>query len=99
MNRNTAVPEPIENPYAEHDNVSVKRLALQGHRAAARELAKRSAGCLTVTSFLETMLTAEERKRLSGAQFNVLDDAFEEQWRAANRPTVELVNVSVKSNL
>jgi hypothetical protein len=65
------------------------RLALQGQRGPAAELARRST-CNTVKDFLFGILTAEERGRLTGGQFNVLCDAFEAHWAAAHKDTVEL---------
>lgn len=72
------------------DNVHLKRLALQGQRAPAVELVRRHSQCKSVTKFLEAVLTAGERKNLTGGQFNVLDDAFEAHWAAANRDTIEI---------
>ncbi len=72
------------------DDVDVKRLALQGQVAAASELVRRAPGHKTVTAFLEGALTNDELKRLSSGQFDVLDDAFEAQWAAASRDTIEV---------
>lgn len=97
MNKNPPTAPP--DPYAAHDDVSVKRLALQGHRSAARELVSRAGPIATVTAFFEAMLTADERKRLSCGQFNTLNDQFQEAWRDRQlADTVELPNVS-KTNL
>ena len=75
----------------------LKRLALQGQRGPAAELARRSKAT-SITGFLESVLTSDELKRLSGGQFNVLDDAYEAHWAAANRDTVEVKTVE-KGNL
>lgn len=95
--------QPKEEPpeltqHALMESPELVRLALQGQRMAARELVSRHPGCASITAFLGCVLDDGERSRLSGGQFNVLDDAWEAQWAAANRDTVELVDVS-RSNL
>jgi hypothetical protein len=67
----------------------LKRLALQGQRGPAAELARRTKA-KSITAFLQDVLTKDELGRLSGGQFNVLDDAFEAHWAAANRDTIEV---------
>jgi hypothetical protein len=88
---------PPEGLYDKHDDATVRRLALQGHRSAARELVRRSKGCETLTAFFERMLTENDRAHLSAGQFNVLSDSFNEQWREAHGVMSEIVNVSVKT--
>lgn len=91
------VPEP--NQHALMELPELKRLALQGHREAARELVSRYPGCETVTEFLGAALDEAELGRLSGGQFNTLNDRYQEQWRDGQlADTVELPNVS-ESNL
>jgi hypothetical protein len=87
-------PEP--GLYDKHDDRTVARLALQGHKSAARELVRRSKGCETLTDFFAQMLTATDRAHMNARQFDVLDDEFEAQWAATHRP---LVNVSQKTNV
>ena len=58
----------------------LKRLALQGQRAPAAELARRTAA-ESITAFLEDVLTCEELKHLSGGQFNTLNDQYQLAWR------------------
>jgi hypothetical protein len=87
-------PEP--GLYDKHDNAAVRRLALQGHKSAAKELVRRSKGCETVSAFFERMLTQDDREHMTAAQFETLDAAYEEQWAAAHQP---IVNVSAKTNV
>jgi hypothetical protein len=87
-------PEP--GLYDKHDNAAVRRLALQGHKSAAKELVRRSKGCETVSAFFKRMLTQSDREHLTARQFDVLDDAYEEQWQATHQP---IVNVSAKTNV
>lgn len=79
------------------DGDHLKRLALQGHRAPAAELARRS-NAESITAFLEDVLTNEELARLSANAFDVLDDAFEAHWATANRDTVEVKAVPSNMN-
>lgn len=79
------------------DSDDLKRLALQGQRGPAAELARRTTA-ESITAFLEDVLTKDELGRLSGGQFNVLDDAFEAHWAAANRDTVEVPVPTTNTN-
>src|SRR6185369_1171952 len=75
----------------------LKRLALQGQRGPAAELARRSKAT-SITGFLESVLTSDELKRLSGGQFNTLNDQFQLAWRDRQlKDTLELP--AVDSNL
>jgi len=89
--------EPVVDLYDRHNDRAVVRLALQGHRSAAMELVRRGGAQTTLTRFLKAFLTSDELSHLSARQFTTLDDAFQEQWQAANRETVPLA--AVKSNL
>lgn len=90
----TPTPEPDEGVVlmaldADH----LKRLALQGQRMPAAEIARRTK-TESITAFLEDILTAGERGRLTGGQFNVLDDAYQVAWRDRQlKDTVEVTAV------
>jgi hypothetical protein len=86
-------PEP--GLYDKHNDAAVRRLALQGHKSAAKELVRRSKGCETVSAFFKRMLTQSDREHLTARQFDCLTDSFNEQWRASQLepPNVSTTNL------
>jgi hypothetical protein len=76
------------------DGDHLKRLALQGQRGPAAELARRTSA-ESITAFLLDVLTKDELERLSGGQFNTLNDQFQLAWRDRQlRDTVEIEPVA-----